>query len=117
MLNDKNQQVIRNAATSIGQIKDPNSIDSLFNAISKKNAALHIQHSITYSLVEIGNSKKTAHYLKDNSLPHLQRVSLRALDKMPEGALKPEMVVPLLKSPNLIIKDCLLYTSDAADEG
>ena len=105
LLNDKNQQVIRNAATSIGQIKDPNSIDSLFNAISKKNADLHIQHAITYSLVEIGNSKKTAHYLKDNSLPRLQRVSLRALDKMPEGALKPEMVVPLLKSPNLIIKE------------
>ncbi|MFL2479337.1 MAG: c-type cytochrome, partial [Verrucomicrobiales bacterium] len=70
-----------------------------------KNADLHIQHAITYSLVEIGNSKKTAHYLKDNSLPRLQRVSLRALDKMPEGALKPEMVVPLLKSPNLIIKE------------
>ena len=36
LLNDKNQQVIRNAATSNGQIKDPNSIDSLLNANSKK---------------------------------------------------------------------------------
>lgn len=105
LLNDKEPQVIRNAATSIGQIKESASIDPLFKALSKKSADLHIQHAITYALVEIGNSTRTAHYLKDNSKPRLQRASLRALDKMPEGALDAEMVVPLLKSPNLIVKE------------
>jgi putative membrane-bound dehydrogenase-like protein len=105
LLNDKEPQVIRNAATSIGQIKESASIDPLFKALSKKSADLHIQHAITYALVEIGDSTRTAHYLKDNSKPRLQRASLRALDKMPEGALDPEMVVPLLKSPNLIVKE------------
>ena len=105
LLSDKEPQIIRTAATSIGQIKEPSSVDSLFKAISKKNADLHIQHAITYALIEIGNSKRTAHYLKDDSQPLLQRTSLRALDKMPEGSLKPEMVVPLLKSPNLTVKE------------
>lgn len=105
LLNDKEPQVIRNAATSIGQIKESASIDPLFKALSKKSADLHIQHAITYALVEIGDATRTAHYLKDNSKPRLQRASLRALDKMPEGALDPEMVVPLLKSPNLIVKE------------
>ncbi len=105
LLTDDEPQIIRAAATSIGQIKEPSSIDSLFKAISKKNADLHIQHAITYALVEIGDPKRTAHYLNDSSQPRLQRTSLRALDKMPEGSLKPEMVVPLLKSPNLIVKE------------
>ena len=105
LLNDDEPQIIRAAATSIGQIKEPSSIDSLFEAISKKNADLHIQHAITYALVEIGDPKRIAHYLKNNSQPRLQKTSLRALDKMPEGSLKPEMVVPLLKSPNLIVKE------------
>lgn len=105
LLNDQEPQIIRTAATSIGQIKEPASIDSLFKAISRKSSDLHIQHAITYALIEIGDSTRTAHYLKDDSQPQLQRTSLRALDKMPEGALKPEMVVPLLKSPNLTVKE------------
>jgi len=105
LLHDEEPQIIRTAATSIGQIKEPTSINSLFKAISKKNADLHIQHAIIYALIEIGDSKGTAHYLKDNSQPHLQKISLRSLDKMPEGALKPEMVVPLLNSPNLMLKE------------
>ncbi|MEC8905700.1 MAG: hypothetical protein VX407_01055, partial [Verrucomicrobiota bacterium] len=70
-----------------------------------KNADLHIQHAIIYALIEIGDSEGTAHYLKDNSQPLLQKISLRSLDKMSEGALTPEMVVPLLNSPNLMLKE------------
>ena len=105
LLEDDAPQVIRAAATALGQIKETDSINSLFKAISKNNADLHIQHAITYALIEIGSPNKTAHYLKGNSFPLLQKTSLRVLDKMQENALNPEMVVPLLKSPNLIVKE------------
>ncbi len=95
--------VRRGAAEALGRIGDARAVAPLLAA-----AALPLdrvgEHSVTYALIEIAEPEPTRTGLGSSSL-RTQRAALLALDQMPHGDLQPGVVVALLDSPDLQMRD------------
>ena len=93
----------RTAAEALGRIGDPRAVsDLLMTAASQLDRTL--EHSVTYALIEIADPTATASGLQAAS-SRTKRAALIALDQMDGGGLKPEIVTPLLESPDPVLKE------------
>ena len=98
-LKDPNPHVQRVAAEALGRIGDPKAVPALLEAAAKKHDRA-LEHSITYALIEIADSKSTAAGLRAKSI-HTQRAALIALDQMDNGGLQADRVIPYLDSKDI----------------
>lgn len=106
----------RAAAEALGRLGQGEDVANLNNSIDlilrgrsfdwPRDRAL--EHSLIYALIEIGDAAKTEVLLK-NGDPESVRVALTALDQMPKGGLKAEMVLPLLNSTNALMRETVLW--------
>ena len=96
--------VRRAAATALGQIGDRSAVPSIFQALEHE-AELYLLHALTYALIEIADPVGTSAYLTNSSRPGLQRTALRVLDQMKKDGLAPSMVMPLLSSKDLGVRN------------
>ncbi len=112
----------RTAAEALGRIGDARAVPALLKAmdaappgllerssiITQRQFDPAFVHSITYALMEIGNSGATAPGLSsENDLA--QRAALIALDQMPNGGLKADSVRPFLTSSNTLLKETAMW--------
>ena len=96
--------VRRAAATALGQIGDRSAVPWIFQALEHESE-LYLLHALTYALIEIADPVGTSAYLTDSSRPGLQRTALRVLDQMKKDGVAPSMVVPLLSSMDLGVRN------------
>jgi putative heme-binding domain-containing protein len=95
--------VRRAAAEALGRIGDPRAVPDLLAAAAAPLDRV-LEHSIVYALIEIGDPASTRAGLQAAN-SRATRAALIALDQMDNGALSPDRVVPLLESPDPILKD------------
>ena len=93
----------RVAAEALGRIGDPASVPDL---ITLAGAPLDrvLDHSVTYALIEINHPESTASGLQAPA-SRSRRTALIALDQMDRHTLQAASVVPLLDSPDSVLKD------------
>jgi putative membrane-bound dehydrogenase-like protein len=103
LLKEASPAVQRVAAEALGRIGDAAAVRELIGvAAAQLDRAL--EHSITYALIEIGDPAATTAGLRMPA-SRSKRAALIALDQMEGGGLKPERIVPLLDSPDAILKE------------
>ncbi len=83
-------------AEALGRIGDPKAVPTLLAAAGNAEDVVSA-HSLTYALIEIGDSRATRAGLKSGS-PGTRRAALLALDQMEHRSLDPATVIPLLSS-------------------
>lgn len=93
----------RVAAEALGRIGDRQAVAGLLAAATSAGDA-SAEHSITYALIEIGDAAATAAALQSAS-SRTKRVALIALDGMRDGGLQAATIVPLLDSPDAVVRD------------
>ena len=96
--------VQRAAAEALGRIGDARAVPALVEASASASDRV-LEHSLTYALIEIGNAATTASAGLKASAPRSRRATLIALDQIGGGQLTPEGIIPLLDSPDPILKD------------
>jgi putative membrane-bound dehydrogenase-like protein len=87
----------RNAAEALGRLGDPGAIGELVTVAGTDDRVL--RHSATYALIEIGDPSVTLAASKSARSPASQRAALMALDQIPGNGLTPDVILPLLESP------------------
>jgi putative membrane-bound dehydrogenase-like protein len=93
----------RVAAEALGRIGDPAAVPDLL-AVSARRLDRTLEHSVTYALIEIGDSASTRAGLSARSA-RTRRAALVALDQMGGDALQPTDVVPLLASSDRVVRE------------
>ena len=96
--------VQRAAAEALGRIGDAAAVPDLLAAAASPLDRV-LEHSITYALIEINNRAATAPSAQQAAAPRSRRAALIALDQMEDGALAAGDVVPLLDSPDPVLKE------------
>ena len=99
----------RQAATALGQIKDPRAISALIEAVGEADDRF-VEHAMVYSLITINRADLVAGGLVHNN-PGVQKASLIALDQMPSGALQAYHVQPFLEGQNEDLKKTALWVA------
>lgn len=94
----------RVAAEALGRIGDARAVPDLLAA-----AASHVdrtlEHSLTYALIEIADPSSTVASGLQATSSRAKRAALIALDQMDGGELKVDGLLPLLDSPDPVLKD------------
>ncbi|WP_236974336.1 PVC-type heme-binding CxxCH protein [Membranihabitans maritimus] len=90
--------LMRQAATALGQIGSPGSIDILLSSLDQPIDRF-TEHSIRYALYKIGEVERLKHALKENTGAS-GRGALLVLDQIEEYTLTSNDVLPFLKSNN-----------------
>ncbi|MGI8979568.1 MAG: PVC-type heme-binding CxxCH protein [Pirellulaceae bacterium] len=93
----------RLAAETIGRIGDNSAVTALLSAAGKPHDR-PLEHALIFALIEIQDPKGTAHGLLSDSV-WTKRAVLIALSEMEGDVLKPQLVAPLLASPDSVLKD------------
>ena len=93
----------RAAAEAIGRTGDARAIQGLIDA-SAAQIDRTLEHSITYALIEIGDAAATLTYGNQRPSSRARRTALIAADQI-EGGLQSAAVVPLLDSPDALLKE------------
>lgn len=91
---DPQQQ--RVAAEALGRMQVESAVPDLLVA-ARGGLPRELEHAIIYALIEIGDREQTKLGLASTQ-PAVQRVTLIALDQMPDGRLTAEVVSPFFKS-------------------
>ncbi len=94
----------RSAAEALGRIGDARAVPDLLRAAAAP-ADRVLEHSLAYALIEIDDPAATRAFGLAGATPAVTRVSLIALDQMPNGTLAPDPIVALLDSPEPVLKD------------
>jgi putative membrane-bound dehydrogenase-like protein len=97
-LASKQPAIQRVAAEALGRIGDARAVPDLLAATAPKLDRT-LEHSLTYALIEIADAAATRAGLNATS-EQTRRAALIALDQMTPPALEPDVVVPLLDSPD-----------------
>lgn len=84
----------REAATALGRIADPSSIQPLLTAL-KPDDDRFLEHSLIWALIEIGDRPSLVKALASESAL-ARRAAVIALDQSDDGSLKPQVLTPLL---------------------
>jgi putative heme-binding domain-containing protein len=87
----------RSAAEALGRLGDPGAIGELVTAAGTDDRVS--RHSATYALIEIANPSATLAASRSARSPASQRAALMALDQIPGNGLTPDVILPLLESP------------------
>jgi putative heme-binding domain-containing protein len=90
---------MRQAATALGRIRNPDAIAPIMEAVRSGPADRFLEHALIYALIQIDNRDKTAPYLKD-AHPRVRRAALIALDQMPNGHLTRAELAAQLNTDN-----------------
>ncbi|HEX6962393.1 MAG TPA: PVC-type heme-binding CxxCH protein, partial [Lacipirellula sp.] len=98
ILRDDAAPVRRVAAEALGRIGDKSTVPPLLAAAAKADDRV-LQHSIIYALIELADAAATATGVGSDN-PRTAAAALIALDQMPGGGLRAELVTPLLNSPD-----------------
>jgi putative membrane-bound dehydrogenase-like protein len=93
----------RAAAEALGRVGRPEAIPALLSAAAASVDRV-LEHSLTYALIEIGDPASIAAGTQA-AASRTKRAALIALDQIGGGVLKPEGVVPLLDSPDAVLRD------------
>ncbi|MFT5411491.1 MAG: putative membrane-bound dehydrogenase-like protein [Verrucomicrobiales bacterium] len=110
---ETNSHVLREIATALGRIGNPDAIPALVEALDN-NADAFSRHSLIYALIEIGVPDPLVPRLSDPS-PGIRRGALLALSQMENVTLDPEQIAPLLRTAELDTRQAA-YTVALADK-
>ncbi len=93
----------RAAAEALGRVGRVQAIPGLLAAAGARVDRV-LEHSLIYAMIEIGDRASIEAGLQA-AAPRTRRAALIALDQIDSGAVRPEGVIPLLDSPDLVLKD------------
>jgi HEAT repeat protein len=96
ILREPNPQLQRAAAEALGRIGGANAVVALLDALGERHDRV-LEHSLIFALIEIGDSE-FRNYKLSAANDWTRRGALIARDQMGESDLKPEEVLPFLKS-------------------
>ncbi len=99
--------VRREAATALGRIGDPSTVQALLDALASAGDRF-AEHAIIFALIRIGDRPATAQGLQTANAP-TQRGAMIALDQMDDGRLTPEMVTPFLTKGDPLLEQTALW--------
>ncbi len=102
LLSDESLSVRREAATTLGALRDRESVPAILAALAATNDRL-LEHALIYALIEINDPDATVPGLAQDS-PQVKRAALIALDQMPTGGLRREMMPPLLDTVDPLLQ-------------
>ena len=74
--------VRRAAAEALGRIGDASSIAALMTGLDINSPDRHLEHSITYALIEIGTADPIATFATSKHSPRQQQAAMTALDQL-----------------------------------
>ncbi len=103
MLTDPSDAIKRVAAEALGRIRDPVAVSPLLDATATAEGEI-LTHSLVYALIEIGDPSATRAGLSAESV-RVRRAALIALDQMEPSALRPDTILPLLRSPEPLVSE------------
>jgi len=106
LLEHEHPAVRREAATTLGRLRNPDGILELYSALDRADDPF-AQHAIIYALISINEPAATARGLSLSS-PRVRRGVLLALDQMGAKALSWEQVAPLLQTDDTALKQAAL---------
>jgi putative membrane-bound dehydrogenase-like protein len=98
VVKDPTPAVRREAATALGRIRQAAAVPALLESL-RAPMERFLEHSLIYALIEIGDRDATLKGLNDAN-PQVRRAALIALDQMNGGNLTPDLVTPLLNTPD-----------------
>ena len=93
----------RAAAEAIGRVGRVQAIPGLLAAAGARVDRV-LEHSLIYAMIEIGDRAAIEAGLQA-AASRTRRAALIALDQIDSGAVRPEGLIPLLDSPDLVLKD------------
>jgi putative membrane-bound dehydrogenase-like protein len=114
LLKEKSAQGRRAAAEALGRVGDKRAVPALLAALAEDNDPV-LDHSLTFTLIEIGDREGTAAGLKDTN-PRVRRAALVALDQMDGGKLATETVAAELTSPDAALRETALWVASRHTE-
>jgi putative membrane-bound dehydrogenase-like protein len=94
----------RAAAEALGRLGDPQAVTALISAAASPADRI-LEHSLTYALIEIDDPASTVAAGLAATAPRSRRAALIALDQMGGGRMQADGVLPLLESPDPILRD------------
>ncbi len=97
----------RQAAASLGMIGDKRAVPALIEAAANPEDR-YVEHSIVYSLIQLGDAAALSAGLKSASAP-VRKASLIALDQMDKSPLGEGQVMPFLESDNAELRRTALW--------
>lgn len=103
-INSGEPAVQRAAAEALGRIGNPEAVPHLI-AVADSNIDRTLEHSLTYALIEIGDTASTTTAAVKAKTSRSKRVALIALDQMDGGGVTAGEIVPLLDSADPILKE------------
>ena len=109
VFNHRSEPVRRAAAELIGRAGDAGSAAVLLAALARPGDRV-LDHSITYALIELGDSSATAAGLASSD-PRVKKAAMVALDRMKDGGLKPEAVAAELASSDASLRDAAAWVA------
>jgi putative membrane-bound dehydrogenase-like protein len=107
--------VQRAAAEALGRIGDARAVPELI-AASAAPADRVLEHSLTYAAIEIGHAASTAAAGAQATSSRSKRAALVALDQIDGGQLQPDGIVPLLDSPDPVLKETAWWIAERHTE-
>ena len=97
----------REAATALGRLRNQESVSALFESL-KTSTDRFLEHSILFALIQIGDAGAVRERLTSPE-PAQLRGALIALDSIDGAGLKPEDVLPHLRSPSPVLQETALW--------
>jgi putative heme-binding domain-containing protein len=107
LLADPHPTVRREAAAALGRLDASDAVAALLEALTAPDLDRTLEHALIYALIEIDEPAATAAGLH-RPQPAVRRGALLALDQMPESALRPEQVLPLLDAADALLRNAAL---------
>lgn len=98
VVKDPAPAVRREAATGLGRAKQAAAVPALLEGL-RAPLDRFLEHALIYALIEIANRDATLKGLSDGNA-QVRRGALIALDQMNNGNLTPDLVTPLLNTPD-----------------
>jgi putative membrane-bound dehydrogenase-like protein len=95
----------RAIAEALGRIGRQSATEPLLDTIAASGPMDRVQeHSFFYALIELGDKQDLLHHAHSNNSA-LRRAALMALDQIRGSGLKPELIAPLLASPQPVLRE------------
>jgi len=96
----------REAASALGRIGAPSAVPVLLETATVENDRF-LEHAVLLALIRIGDREQIAAALR-HPAPQRRRAALIALDQMQDGNLSHDLVVPLLNTDDILLRDTAL---------
>ena len=96
--------IARAAAEALGRLGDARAVPRIVAASSSAKDRV-LEHSLTYALIEIGNTAATSAASREVTAPLARRAALIALDQMDGNHLTPDDVLPLVDHDDPMLRE------------